>query len=57
MKTLQEIIVRVPGAYLRRQEIILAICRGVGYNKQPPDDIGKWIVQVANAITVRTENK
>lgn len=54
IKSADEIIKCMPGAYIRRKEIIIALCQTGPW----PNDAGataKWIVETANAIIERTE--
>jgi hypothetical protein len=54
-----DLVTTEPGANLRRQAIILALCRGtsaaMNVTTITPNEVGARIVDIANAIIERTE--
>ena len=58
MKSAKELVRTHPGAFARRQEIILALCqRGVQpiLHDYSPAQCGEFIVMIANRIIEETE--
>ena len=62
-KTAEELVRTCPGAFERRREIILALCRGgrikalPHYTNTDPKTYGQFIAAVANKIIEETENQ